>query len=97
MYNTYMLQEFAIPTATFLLGALFGFLLGWFVHKHISQREVENWERGLITVVVTFAWAVSTVFDVFVSGYNTPIAVHAVMGLVVGYFFEGSISDMFRR
>lgn len=92
-----MFSEIVIPTATFILGVLLGFILGWFVHKHVSKREIDNWERGLITVIVTVAWAVSVVFDVIIVAYNTPIAVHAVMGLVVGYFFEGSITDMFKK
>lgn len=92
-----MLQALAIPTGTFILGVLLGFILGWFVHKHVSKREIANWERGLITIVVTVAWAISVVFDVVIAGYQTPVAVHAVMGLVVGYFFEGSITDLFKK
>lgn len=97
MTTNNMFDELAIPTGTFILGVLLGFILGWFVHKHVSHREIENWERGLITIVVTIAWAISVVFDVIIAGYNTPVAVHAVMGLVVGYFFEGSIADVFKK
>lgn len=91
------MQELTIPTGTFIVGVLIGFVIGWFVHKHISKTGMDNWERGLITVIVTCAWAISVVLDVVLLQYETPVAVHAVMGLVVGYFFEGSITDVFRK
>jgi len=83
--------QLVIPTSSFAVGLLLGFLLGWFVHKFISKKEIENWERAFITVVVTCAWVVSVLFDILIATYSTPVAVHAVMGLVAGYFFEGSI------
>ena len=92
-----MYNDLLLPTGTFVIGLLLGFLIGWFIHKHISHKEIENWERALITVIVTFAWAVSLVFDIIITGYNTPVAVHAVMGLVAGYFFEGSIVDVLKK
>lgn len=92
-----MLTELLIPTSTFTVGVLLGFVIGWFVHKHVSRKGIEDWERGLITIVVTTAWAISVVLDVVLLNYETPIAVHAVMGLVVGYFFEGSIKDVFKK
>jgi len=92
-----MFAQLAIPTGTFLLGVILGFVLGWFVHKHVSNREIQNWERAFITMVVTVAWAISVLFDVIITGYSTPVAVHAVMGLVAGYFFEGSIIDILKR
>lgn len=85
-----------LPAATYLIGLMMGFVLGWVVHKHVSSREIKNWERALITIVVTFAWAISLILDVVVAGYDTPVAVHGVMGLVAGYFFEGGVTDIFK-
>lgn len=92
-----MLQDFAVPTAMFIIGLVLGFVLGWLVHKTVSKKEIANWERALITVIVTMAWAFSVVLDVLVVGYETPVAIHAVMGLVAGYFFEGSILDVIKK
>lgn len=86
-----MLQQLLLPVATFLTGAAFGFLVGWFAHKYISHKEIENWERAVITVTVTFAWVVSVILDIALDTYETPVALHGVMGMVVGYFFEGTI------
>lgn len=92
-----MLNFLAIPVATFLVGVMLGFITGWLSHKQVSKKEIMNWERSLITVIVTFVWSVSLIFDILIIGYETPIAVHAVMGLVAGYFFEGSIVDFIKR
>ena len=86
-----MFQELLLPLSTFLVGAILGMIAGWFGHKHISKNEIANWERAMITVVVSFAWGMSVILDVALSTYETPVALHGVMGMVVGYFFEGSV------
>lgn len=86
-----MFQELVLPVATFITGAALGFFVGWFAHKYISHKEIANWERAVITVTVTFAWLVSVILDIALDTYETPVALHGVMGMVVGYFFEGSI------
>lgn len=45
----------------------------------------------MITVFVTLAWVISMLLDIALNTYETPVAVHGVMGMVVGYFFEGTI------
>jgi uncharacterized membrane protein YjjP (DUF1212 family) len=82
--------EIIIFAAGFMLGAA----IGWFAHKLISKQHMENWERAFISIIVTIVWVISVLFDIAIASYSTPIAVHAVMGLVAGYFFEGSILDV---
>ena len=91
------MENIFLPIATYAAGVFTGFLIGWFTHKHVSKTEVQNWERAIITIIVTMAWAASVVFDVAVSGYDTPFEVHIVMGMVAGYFFEGSIKDFIKK
>lgn len=86
-----MFSQLLLPAAFFAIGAFVGFIAGWFGHKHVSKKEIANWERAVITVVVTFAWVVSVILDIALDTYETPVALHGVMGMVVGYFFEGSI------
>lgn len=92
-----MFQQLLVPIATFIAGAILGVFVGWFAHKHFSKQEMDNWERGVITIVVTFAWVLSVILDIVLQTYETPVPVHAVMGLVVGYFFEGSLKDVFTK
>jgi len=86
-----MFQELLLPIVTFAVGAILGMFVGWFGHKHVSEKEIANWERALITVVVTFAWVLSVILDIVLQTYETPVALHGVMGMVVGYFFEGTL------
>jgi protein-S-isoprenylcysteine O-methyltransferase Ste14 len=86
-----MFSQLAIPIAIYTSGVVTGFILGWLYHKKVSQNEIENWERSFVVIFVTMGWAISLVFDIAVAGYDTPVAVHGVMGIVVGYFFEGTL------
>jgi len=86
-----MFQQLLVPLVTFITGAAIGFFAGWFAHKYVSKKEIANWERAVITVTVTFAWLVSVILDIALDTYETPVALHGVMGMVVGYFFEGSL------
>lgn len=86
-----MFQSLLLPLITFLVGVFIGSAMGWFGHKHVSKKEIANWERAVITVVVTFAWVISVILDIALNSYETPVALHGVMGMVVGYFFEGSL------
>lgn len=81
----------------FAIGFLLGVSVGWFTHKKITNKSVENWERAFISIIVTMVWVVSVLFDIAIAAYSTPVAVHAVMGLVAGYFFEGSILDVIKK
>lgn len=68
-----------------------GAVVGWFGHKYYSKKEIANWERGFITVIVTTAWVISVILDIALDTYETPVPVHGVMGVVAGYFFETSL------
>lgn len=86
-----MFSQILVPAATFIIGLTVGFFAGWLAQKNISHTAVENWERALITIFVTLAWIISVVLDIALDTYETPVAVHGVMGMVVGYFFEGTL------
>lgn len=86
-----MFQQFVVPFVTFIAGAFVGTAIGWFAHKHYTKTELANWERSFITVIVTMAWVVSVILDIALDSYETPVAVHGVMGVVAGYFFESSL------
>lgn len=51
-----------------------------------GDDEVEKLTAG-VAVVITAAWAVSFVVDVFNEGYEPPASVHALMLLVAGALF----------
>jgi len=79
--------------ASFFVGFIFGLVSGWIIHRIFVKKISVNWERTIISVVVLLVWAISVVLDIVVPTYSTPTAVHAIMGLVTGYFFEGNILE----
>lgn len=91
-YNTatYGIFPFAIG---FSIGIILGYLIGCFA----KNGSAKYWERSIISIVVLIMWAVSVTADMFLDNYSTPTAIHAIMGLVAGYFFEGSLSDAFGK
>jgi hypothetical protein len=41
-----------------------------------------------IAVFITVIWAITVIAEIFVSGYSVSIAIHGIMGSVVGYLFS---------
>lgn len=72
---------------TALLVFVLGFATGYFAG--ICIREATQVQiRHAIAIVIAFAWFVSLLASVLDPGYQTPIAVHGMMGAVVGYLFQ---------
>lgn len=90
-----MILEAVHPLASFGLGLTIGFFVGWITHNLIKNRA-ETLEKGIIAAAVTMVWVISSIFDIVSVEYATPTGVHAIMGLIAGYFFEGSIKDVFK-
>lgn len=89
--------DIIVYAASFFVGFIFGVVVGWIIHRYLSKKVIENWERAIISIIVLMVWSVSVVLDIVIPSYGTPAPVHAIMGLVAGYFFEGSITDFFTR
>lgn len=93
MHNNAAYNYIVTHGASFFVGFIFGVVTGWLIHRVFTKKMGQNWERAIISVVVLLVWAVSVVLDIVVETYSTPTAVHAIMGLVTGYFFEGNILE----
>lgn len=75
---------YAIVSATsFSLGALFG----WSVATKLTSLEQSELRR-LMSVVMLGAYVVSLFADIQVSGYQTPMLLHGIMGGIFGYLFS---------
>lgn len=75
----------------FILGLVIGFLIGFLAGRKF--RSLPNWERTLLAIVITVLWAVSVGVSIFNQEYETPTALHGMLGIVAGYFFQGSIVE----
>lgn len=84
-----------IPVFTFISGIVIGYFIGcakknW-ENKPREQRQLSNWGPALITIVVTIIWALSSMLDIALDTYETPLPLHGIMGGIVGYFFNKEI------
>lgn len=95
--STELQEQFISYGSTFILGFILGIVVGFVFPKLFRGKEIKNWQQSLISVVVLIAWTFSVVIDVAIPTYTTPTAIHGLMGLVVGYFFEGSVVDLIKK
>lgn len=58
--------------------------LGTYLAQIYLKMDAKNW----LMLVVSIVWAISIVAEIFVPVYTTNLAVHALMGAVVGGFFD---------
>ncbi len=77
-----------------LTSFLFGVGIGWLASSQahsLGEKEV----RTLIAFILIVTYVVSIFAEIMVSGYNTPMLFHAVIGGVVGYLFSFDNEDGF--
>lgn len=75
---------YAIASATsFAIGTLFG----WSIASNLTDLEQSELRR-LMAVVMLGAYVISLLADIQVSGYQTPMLLHAIMGGIFGYLFS---------
>jgi len=74
---------------TGILGFLLGGALGYFFHDFIknSLNMGENTARNFLIISITSIWVISMIVDVFSATYEVPIAVHTLLGGIVGFYF----------
>lgn len=74
-----------IGIITFLLGAAFGYFTHDFMKKSLLMDE--NSSKNLLLLAVTVIWVISMLVSIINPTYQVPIAVHGIMGAIVGFFF----------
>lgn len=87
------------PLPIFLTGVAVGFILGVSAHhylckhqgKRLTGKEFAAW---IIVVLLSGLYTASIVADIGDAGYQTPLALHGLMGLGVGYVLEAKVSDV---
>lgn len=75
-------QALLRPLAVFIVGFTSGFLASAYV-RSADDASV----RRSIAFLITFVWILTILTSIFVPTYETPLAVHGVMGAVAGYLF----------
>lgn len=63
-----------------------GFTTGYVTSAYIKSAD-DATARRTIAFLITFVWLLTVFASIGVPEYETPLAVHGVMGAVVGYLF----------
>jgi len=81
----------------FSLGGVFGSVIGWYAHSAIKVKDSPDSMKFLMATVVLLVWSMSVIIDMFAINYATPWAVHALVGGVIGSFFEFDFTQMIKQ
>lgn len=69
----------------FTLGNLSGYMMHDVMKKTLNMNEESS--KNFLLVTVTLIWAISMLVDVISPTYDVPVAVHGLLGAIVGFFF----------
>ena len=99
-----MIEEFVtkhiISLIVFLIGFTIGFAAGILTQRKMSKMTdkaiVLKREHGawVLIFLIGVLYTASVVADIIVEGYDTPFALHGIMGMSVGYALEAKLSDV---
>lgn len=78
------LRDLVIAVIAFTLGIVAGYL----IRGHIGKKVDGISGSAFILVVITTCWGLSVLFDILSPTYETPIAIHGLMGIIVGFFYK---------
>lgn len=78
-------EKIIIGFITFILGNVSGYFLHDALKKGLNMSE-EN-SKNFLLVTVTLVWAISMLVDIISPTYDVPVAVHGILGAIVGFFF----------
>lgn len=70
-----------------------GFATGWIVRgiRDKSNSSINN--EKVIALLVAGIWAVSVIVDMINPSYETPIAIHGLMGGIVGFYYKDKLTN----
>ena len=83
----------SIQTICYELGKIIvcfsiGFILGW-ISRGIREQYVSNIDNEkLIALLISFIWALSIIIAIINPNYETPLALHGLMGGIVGFYYK---------
>lgn len=70
-----------------LFGVFCGFVARMVIEKFTRGNGSEKLANTIVLVAVIFVWLLANVIDWLDPNYATPLAIHILMGSIVGFFF----------
>lgn len=74
-----------VGLVAFFLGNVSGYLLHDILKRSLNMSEESS--KNFLLITVTLIWALSMLVDILSPTYDVPIAVHGILGAIVGFFF----------
>ena len=78
-------QQFVTGIVGFLVGNISGYLIHDTLKRSFGMTEDSS--KNFLLFTVTAIWAISMIVDIISPTYEVPIAVHGILGAIVGFFF----------
>jgi hypothetical protein len=75
-----------IAIAIFFIGNVSGFFFRGFFEKR-AFHMTEQASKNFLIVLITLTWVFAMAVDVSNPNYDVPLAVHGILGVIVGFFF----------
>ena len=74
-----------VPLLAFLAGNVSGYLL----HDRLKRtfEMSEDSSKRFLMVCITLVWVASMIISLVDQDYEVPVAVHGLLGVIVGFFF----------
>jgi len=69
---------------------VFGNVSGWFLRGIMEKKAFhlsEQASKNFLIILITLTWVFAMLVDVSNPNYDVPIAVHGILGVIVGFFF----------
>lgn len=98
MLETIIQNRLIISAIAFVLGLVIGFLTGFTYRKNsdLTPEQIRERFSIFIAVFVTFLWAGSVIVDMVSSYYETPLGLHLLTGMSVGFLLNQSIPEILK-
>lgn len=73
--------------ALWAFGVFCGFIFRIIFEKLTAGKKDEKLANTIVLIAVIFVWLIANLIDWLDPNYATPLALHILMGSVVGFFF----------
>lgn len=77
--------QLAVGLVCFIMGNVSGYLFHDVLKKSLNMTEEAI--KNFLIITITIIWATSMIVDVLSPTYDVPVAVHGLLGAIVGFFF----------
>lgn len=69
---------------------IFGNISGYFIRGFLEKKDLhltDQASKNFLIILITLTWVGAMAVDVADPNYDVPIAVHGILGIIVGFFF----------